>query len=209
MKNMLIAFISQKGGVGKSTLTRGFATGAALAGYSVKIADLDTQQGTSSDWHRIRLDRGHESIGSVEVFGKASTAIQQAQHHDFLIVDGAARASAATLEIAQAADLVIIPTCASRDDLLPAIKLAHELQKKGVNRDQMALGLTRVSTRSEIEDARAFIAESGNRCLSGYLPEKPGYRQAQNEGLSILETRFESLNNKANELITSILSFLS
>ncbi|MBD4961076.1 AAA family ATPase, partial [Xanthomonas citri pv. citri] len=53
----VVAFISQKGGVGKSTLSRALAREAAAGGLRVKIADLDTQQGTSIDWHRLRLSQ--------------------------------------------------------------------------------------------------------------------------------------------------------
>src|SRR6476620_2530974 len=56
----IIAFVSQKGGVGKSTLARALAREAANSGLAVKIADLDTQQGTSVDWHRQRLDSALE-----------------------------------------------------------------------------------------------------------------------------------------------------
>jgi chromosome partitioning protein len=209
MKKIVVAFISQKGGVGKSTLARAFATGASKAGFSVKLADLDTQQATVTDWHRQRLDHGHKAIGSVEVFKKASDAVEHAENYDFLVLDGAARASAGTLEVAKVSDLVVLPTCASRDDLMPAVKLAHELQRNGIPGDCISLALTRVTTESEIEDARAFIEESGHAVLGGCLYEKPGYRQAQNEGLSVLETRFSSLNKKADALISSIISTLS
>ena len=56
----LIAFVSQKGGVGKSTLSRAVAREAAASGLNVKVADLDTQQGTTVAWHRRRLDAGIE-----------------------------------------------------------------------------------------------------------------------------------------------------
>ena len=42
-----IGMVSQKGGVGKSTLSRLVAREYALAGWNVKIADLDVSQGTS------------------------------------------------------------------------------------------------------------------------------------------------------------------
>ncbi|WP_310707558.1 nucleotide-binding protein, partial [Burkholderia multivorans] len=50
----IVAFVSQKGGVGKSTLARALAREAAAGGLRVKVADLDTQQGTAVDWHRLR-----------------------------------------------------------------------------------------------------------------------------------------------------------
>ncbi len=209
MKKIVISFVSQKGGVGKSTLARAFATAASQTGHAVKLADLDTQQATVVDWHRQRLNNGYASIGSVEVFRKASDAIKHADSYDFLILDGAARASSATLEVAEVSDLVVLPTCASRDDLMPAVKLAHELQRHGIANDALVLALTRVSTESEIEDARAFISDSGHTVLQGCLYEKPSYRQAQNEGLSVIETRYQTLNKKADALISSIISHLS
>lgn len=208
MKNVIVAFVSQKGGVGKSTLARAFSTGASKAGQLVKMADLDTQQATITDWHRQRLDNGYSPVGSVEVFSSVPDAVRQAGNFDFLIFDGSARASKTTLEVAKLSNLVVIPACSSRDDLVPAIKLAHELQKRGVPKKAIVLALTRVSTDSEIADARTFIQESGQVVLEGHLPEKAGYRQAQNDGLSILETRFKSLNQRSNELMDAIINYL-
>ena len=71
----VVAFISQKGGVGKSTLARALAREAAAGGLSVKIADLDTQQGTSVDWHRQRLDGAIEPSVAVEAFRTAQQAV--------------------------------------------------------------------------------------------------------------------------------------
>jgi chromosome partitioning protein len=204
----IIAFVSQKGGVSKSTLARGVSREAQHSGLEVKVADLDTQQGTFSEWHRIRLNNGYDSVGSVEIFSKVKEALKQADNYDLLIIDGAARASSATLEIAKVADLVILPTCASRDDLTPAIKLAYELQKKGIAKNNIAFALTRVTTQAEIEDAREYINESGFQTLDGSLIEKPAYRQAQNQGLTITETKYKSLNLKADELLSSIITLL-
>jgi chromosome partitioning protein len=43
----IIAFISQKGGVGKSTLARALAVEASKQKLSVLLADCDQQQATS------------------------------------------------------------------------------------------------------------------------------------------------------------------
>src|SRR5437762_10565226 len=97
----IIAFASQKGGVGKSTLSRALAREAAAGGLKTKVADLDTQQGTSVDWHRTRMDAGIEPIVSVESFKTAAQALAMAEHFDILILDGPARTSQATLDIAR------------------------------------------------------------------------------------------------------------
>ena len=53
---MIISLISQKGGVGKSAIARLLAVEYIRAGWSVKIADLDTMQGTVTKW-RVRRDQ--------------------------------------------------------------------------------------------------------------------------------------------------------
>jgi len=205
----IVSFVSQKGGVGKSTLARAVAREAATNGWSVKIADLDTQQGTVAEWHRLRLANELEPVGSVEVVAKASTAIAMADDYDLLVLDGGARASEATALIAKHADLVVLPTGASRDDLIPAVRLAHELRKAKIPASKLAFALVRVTTKTEIEEAREFILEAGYSVLDGCLFEKPGYRQAQNEGLTVTETRFPSLNIKADELLQSLVNHLT
>ncbi|CAH0499286.1 hypothetical protein NVSP9465_04385 [Novosphingobium sp. CECT 9465] len=105
----VVAFVSQKGGVGKSTLARALAREAAAGELRVKIADLDTQQGTSVDWHRARLGISIEPIVSVEAFKTASQALAAADGFDLLIIDGPARTSKATLEIARSSSLVVQP----------------------------------------------------------------------------------------------------
>ena len=201
---VIISFVSQKGGVGKSTLSRALAREAAKSGIKVKIADLDTQQGTSVDWNRIRLENGVDPTISVESFKTAKNAIQQASNYDLLIIDGPARTSVGTLEIANHSDLVVQPTGASVDDLRPAIREFHALVKSGIPRGKLIFALNRISTASEERDCRAYISEAGYESLPGLLPEKAGYRQAQNNGFAITESPFLTLRKKADEVIQSI-----
>ncbi len=92
--------------------------------------------------------------------------------------------------------------------MIPGLKLAHELERKGIARNKLVLALVRVATKPEIADARAYIEQSGFAILDGCLYEKPSYRQAQNAGLAVTETRYKSLNAKADMLMESILKYL-
>ena len=204
----IVSFVAQKGGVGKSTLARALAREAATNGWAVKLADLDTQQGTVAEWHRLRLANEYEPVGSVEVIAKAATALAMRDNYDLLILDAGARASEATSLTAKHSDLAVLPTGASRDDLLPAIRLAHELRKAKIPPEKIVFALVRVATKTEIDEAREFINEAGYQVLEGCLFEKPAYRQAQNEGLTVTETRYKSLNEKADELLQSLVNLL-
>ena len=200
----VIALISQKGGVGKSTLARAVAREAAASGLRVKLADLDTQQGTSSNWHRRRLESGAEPAFSVEAYKTAAQALRVAPQFDFLIIDGPARASAATLEIAKQAALVVQPTGASLDDLHPAVLTFHELQRSGVPASRLVFVLSKIGTDAEEAEARAYLRQAGFDALKGFIPERPAYRQAQNLGLTITETRFPNLNRRADEVLQDL-----
>lgn len=201
----VVALVSQKGGVGKSTLSRALAREAAAGGLRVKVADLDTQQGTSVDWHRTRLGAGIEPVVSVEAFATAAQALAVADGFDLLIIDGPARTSQATLEIAKAADLVVQPTGASLDDLRPAVREFHALVKAGVPSNRLTFALNRIGTDAEEADARAYLEEAGYTVLTGGLFERPAYRQAQNEGKAITETRYTRLNERADALLQSLI----
>ena len=202
---MIIAFVSQKGGVGKSTLSRALAREAVQGGLTTKIADLDVQQATTLDWHRTRLAAGHEPLIAAEAFATAAQAIKAAAQFDLMVLDGPARTSAATLEIARVADLIVQPTGASVDDLRPAVREFHALVKAGIPKEKLTFALNRIGTDTEEAEARAYIHDAGYSVLAGCLPERPAYRKAQNIGNSITETNFASLNKKADALIQALI----
>ena len=56
----VIAFASQKGGVGKSTLCRALAVEAIRAGLKTIVSDLDAAQGTVHEWAKDRAKLGLE-----------------------------------------------------------------------------------------------------------------------------------------------------
>lgn len=200
----IVAFVSQKGGVGKSTLARGLAREAARSGLTVKLADLDTQQSTSTDWHRLRLSQKIKPAIQVQAYPSAVAALREARHFDYFVVDAPARASKGTLEIARVADLVVQPTGASLDDLRPAVRVFHELKAAGIDLARLRFALCRIGTPAEEADARAFLEDAGYAVLRGSLLERAAYRAAQGTGKSVTETSFPSLNKRADALIAAI-----
>jgi chromosome partitioning protein len=201
---VVVAFVSQKGGVGKSTLARALAREAAAGGLSVKVADMDVQQGTLVNWQRRRLAAGREPSVSVESFRNAGSALNGRDSFDLLVLDGPARASSATLEIAKASDLVVQPTGASLDDLEPAVLTFHELVREGISREKLLFALCRMQTEAEVRDCRSYLTEARYAILEGFLPERPAYRAVQNVGFAVTEIRYLSLRKQAEALVQGI-----
>src|SRR5271166_798078 len=142
----VVALVSQKGGVGKSALARTLARDAAAAGLVVKLADLDVQQGTCLDWSRDRNAAGVEPSVSVESFRSAAAALAIRDKVDLLILDGPARTSQATLEIARVADVVVQPSGPSADDLRPVVRTWRSLSRPASQQSVWRL-LSTVSAR--------------------------------------------------------------
>jgi chromosome partitioning protein len=176
-----------------------------MSGLKVKVADLDPDQATIVDWHKIRTQRAIEPRLSVGLFRTVTQALAGADGHDLLVIDGPAKASGGTAEIAKRADLIVQPTGAARDDLNPAIRVFHGLIKQGILQDRLVFALNHIGTESEAEAARTYLREAGYTALPGYLPEHPAYRLAQNEGYTVTETRFHGLKERADALIQALI----
>lgn len=201
---VVIAFVSQKGGVGKSTLARGLAALLARAGLQVRIADLDPQQRTVIEWTKTR--QANDVAPSFEVRGYAAVeaALDEASDVKILVLDAPGRASQATLKIAAAAHLVVQPTGGGVDDLHPGVLLFHELVAAGLDRARLAFALCRTHPDEE-EDARTYLEHAGYSVLPGSLPEQVGYRMAQNRGRAITETSRKDLNADADALMLELM----
>jgi chromosome partitioning protein len=198
----IIAFISQKGGVGKSTLSQALATEATKKKIKVLLADCDPQQASSYQWSQIRKKV------NCQVFRQAKEIWPLTKNYDLIIIDGPARTSQATQEIAQKADLIIQPTGASRLDLVPAVKEFHAFKEAGIDKKKLLFVLTRLSTQAEAEAAQEYCQKSGYNYSPIVLYEKASYRQTQNEGKSITETRYKNLKKQAQQLINNFLKYL-
>ena len=199
-----IAVLSQKGGVGKSTLVRALATEYARNDWSVKIADMDLKQKTTTEWNCIRLESKINPSLAVEPFADVSKVLKQDSQYDLILFDGAGQADVQTLKIAKSSDLIILPSGLTRDDLLPQIKLAHEMRKKGIDKLRIGMCLSRVGgSESELSLAKEFINDAGYTYL-GYIPEKTSIGQAHDSGHSANETRYSTITKTVDILIQSI-----
>jgi len=200
-----LGLVSQKGGVGKSTLARLIAREFAECGWRVAIADLDTAQITSTEWALRRSRAGRLPSISVAPARSVREVLSKNGETDLLIFDAPPHSMQGTKAIAQASNLVVLPTGLSLDDLRPTVLLAHELVGAGIPSEQIAIALCRVGDRArEIEEARDYVASAGYHVLSGSLPERTAYRRIADQGGALTEVLFPTLRERAEELAASI-----
>lgn len=200
-----IACLSQKGGVGKSTLCRLIAVSFALAKWKVKIADFNLKQKTSLNWVATRMEANLKPAVSAEGYANVKQAMTQASLFDLMVFDGRPESDTSSLEIARASDMIILPTGPALDDLEPQLLFANELRSKAIARAKIRFAIPiSIDSAFALNDAKTYLESAGYQLLMPDLPRRVAYQIAQNSGRAIIETNFESLNARANELAAAI-----
>jgi chromosome partitioning protein len=204
---VIISLISQKGGVGKSAMARLLAVEFMRAGWSVKIADLDTMQGTSTKWKARRDRAGVLPEVPVEKFATVERAVREAERFDLIIIDGPAHAEKGGRSMAKASDLIIMPTCYGLDDLEAQVEAAYELEESGIAHSRIWFVFSR-TTGSAAEDqiARDYLERAKINVFEPVLPELPSIRQGHNGGKAASEISFPVIREKAVALAVAVAS---
>jgi chromosome partitioning protein len=202
----VVAFVSQKGGVGKSTLARGLAASAARAGLKVKTVDLDPQQATITIWAQARERNKVSPPIHVDTCLRVKDALATAREEGLLIIDAPGNISDELAELTDDVDLLVQPTSPTVDDLYPAVLVFQALERVGMARRQLAFALCRTLAEEEALSARSYLDSLGYAVLEGDVPESLDYRKAMNEGRAITETDTAMLSGRAKTMIADLLS---
>ena len=191
---LTIALISQKGGVGKTTLAIHLATAYAALSKKTLLVDLDPQT-SAAEWKDARQAE-HPYVMAVPS-SRLEKTLETARENgaDVVILDTAPHSEATALEAARAADLVLVPCQPSIMDLRAMRKTADILDY--LKKPTFAV-LNEVASQGTVADeaARAIAAQFGmlvcpvrlgqrvafNRCLLGGQAAQeyePGGKAAQ------------------------------
>jgi chromosome partitioning protein len=195
-----VSFVSQKGGVGKSTLARLFAVGAAHRGLKPLLADFDLDQLTCVEWSAIRMQHAIEPDIDARAFKSLKKLRKSEDRAGIVVVDTRGLADELAQEVAEDSDVVFLPTGASGDDLRPTLALARKLAKNGAE-GRVVIVLSKIG-RSEIQlkNAIAKIEDSGFELLSERWPQRDGFQIDLDAGRAGREARNPYLRQAAEKM---------
>ena len=212
---VVVSFVGHKGGVGKSTLARALAAVAARGNLRVRRADLDAQQQTSARW-QIPVTRTESLFRSTR---KRST--RSKMHSDAvrgLISSLSIRPAMRALRRSISLGLHMWSFCRRERVGRPLPDSAAPLRAgmDGIPKDELAIASAALELCEE-HGARKYVEAAGYEALQGCIPERIGYRRAQNRGQSLTEmsqvslkearTRMESLLEKVLSQLKASKSF--
>lgn len=202
---LIISFISQKGGVGKSTLARSFSIYAKGEGLKVLLADLDYHQQTSVKWSRRRAEQNKKLIQpDVMAFPNSSKALDVSPDFQILVLDTKGYADKETSDICNQSDMVILPCGFSIDEREPTFVVLNTLTALGVDKSKLNVALLGDYTVAREREARKYFGAGGYHVLDGFIRKKVTFEKALDQGLALQEASNADYRQEANALMLAI-----
>ena len=213
----IIVFSGQKGGGGKSISAR--ATGAELKRWSLQkgawrvvVVDLDVAQRTTLEWSEARIANGIKpdvDVVVVDADEEPDFRIPElSKTYHYIVVDAPGWSDEITTQLAAVADLTVLPSGPSIDDLRPTIRLFHELKNAGIPEQRITILLNRVDTPAEQELAEEYLKKAGIKPLKAVIRNQVCYRSAVNVGQAITEVSPEGPRLAARKAVAEVFKAL-
>ena len=191
----VLAVLSQKGGVGKTTLATCLAVAAEQAGKRVAILDIDPQA-TASFWKDVRSQETPAVVSVQPIRLGAMIKACADAGTDLVIIDGAAVARDVTFEAAKHSDFVIVPT---KTAVFDTMSMTHTLDVVKEQKKPFSVVLTFVPPQGqETKDAMAAIEELGAAVCPVTIGNRKAFFRAQGSGQAVQE--FEPSGAAAEEI---------
>ena len=184
----ILAVISQKGGVGKTTLATALAVAAENAGKSVALFDLDPQA-SACFWadRRKTTGRGETPVVRDVNFNRLPHVLDAMREAgaDLVILDCPPQQRDIADAALSVADLILIPTRAEALDIramTQTVRLAKQMGK----RPSVVLTFS-PPTGAEIEQAREIVAQLKAELVPVAIHLRKAFSRSQQDGQTAQE----------------------
>ena len=196
---MIISFVNQKGGVGKTTTAINLASSLARKNNRLVLIDADPQ-GSASTWHSIEGNQAFEILHQANELTKADIETLEVAY-DFVIIDAPPAIDDRTEVVLSASHLVIMPVTPSSLDLWSCKDtLDRVTERQEIRSDsKVRLLINRKIPGTRVgREARQALQEFGAPVYKTELCQRVAYIDAMKYGVSVMQ--FDSRCKAAQEV---------
>jgi chromosome partitioning protein len=201
---MIYAFLNQKGGVGKTTLSLHVAGALARLKKRVLLIDADPQQ-SAMKWSAVRT-----GVIAFSVIGMAKATLHKeitslGADYDHVVIDGPPRVTELARSIILSANMVVIPVQPSPFDVWAAAETVDLIKEARIYKEnlQAVIAINRKIVNTAIgRDVREALAGLEVPILDSDVSQRVGFAEAVASGQTVLDT--DPNGNAAREVISLV-----
>src|SRR3954468_17632600 len=205
---MIVGVLSQKGGVGKTSIAINTAATPPLPGQRVLRADADAQRGPR------RWSSARDRDPLFPVVGMAKPSLHRdlpamAKDYDVVVIDGAPRVNELGRSAILASDTILIPVQPSPYDVWAAALTVQLIREAQQFRERLTAAFVinrRIVNTAIGRDVASILDQFGLPVLPGHLCQRVVYAESASQGLSVAELAPQS---EAAREVTALVSSIA
>lgn len=197
---MIITFVNQKGGVGKTTLSINVAACLARDGAKVLMIDAD-KQGSASTWASLREEPLFQVAGLARQ-NLAREAMQMAGGYDYTVIDGPPHAEEIARGCIIAADFVALPIEPSGLSTWASDLTVRQIQAAQDIKETLKCGFVvsrKIGNTVIGREVRDMASEANIPILTAEIEQRVAFAESMTMGQSIFE--WASKSRAAAEIV--------
>jgi chromosome partitioning protein len=185
---MIISFVNQKGGVGKTTTAINIAASLKRKNYSLVFIDADPQ-GSATQWHAVESNKAFEILHHPGPIQKDDIE-DLAKNYDYVVVDVPPAIGGIAKSILALTDLAIVPLSPSSLDIWSCWGTLEMIEEaRPINpRMNVKLLINRKIPGTRVgREAREAMEVFNTDVLDTELCQRVAYIDAMTSGVSVMQ----------------------